>query len=309
MTSIFGLNINDYKQSKSNKVQDHKYITALEGLKKQFIKAEVNGDINLKGSQIRELGRPTEYNHSATKNYVDQHISDVTDEVNKCVKYDQNAINLDWKPIQNVRIPLQWHDAISKFYFSMFLQQDDTNIPKLIQTADVLKQTIQDTNQQDIAFFSDFCICLDKVINLRALYHDALIRRGEEKNMRDLWKYAIIFKELKAYVILLIENLSIEFVIVAEEQMISKRLIRQNDTDKLNSITSNDVDDQQDEFPGKRFKRFINKQWRKIDPKRNNRELEILVMKNLLILDIGFVYFIERLLELLVHSTEAITYN
>lgn len=300
MTSVFGFDINMYMKSKVKKIYDHKYITALQSLKKQFLEKQVNGDINMKGGQIRGLGPPTQNNDSATKDYVDHHLSNISNDISNCVKFDEDSIDIEWKSIQNVRIPMQRHDAISKFYLAMFLEQDDINLEKLIQIAEVLEQTIQRHPQQDLRFFSEFCTCLNKVINLKALYHSILIRRGESKNMRDLWRYAIVVKELKAYTIILIENLDAGRLTAVEEEMTSKGIIRSSETDKLTSLTTSNENEQSD-FPCKRFKRFLNK-LHKQDRRKNDLELEILLKRNLLILDLGFVYIIERLLDLLVHE-------
>ena len=285
MTSIFGLDINLYLERRKQKIQDKNYLRNFQALQKQFVKKQINGDIHMSMAQIKELGEPINNDNAATKIYVDKEIDN---KINNCVTYDQGSIDLEWGNIHNVKLPLKPYDAISRLYLSMFFRQDDTNMDKLLQIARVLKGTIQSRpNHNTAKYFQQFSDCFENCNKLNNYYQLVLIKRDSAKNVRDLFRHCIIFVELKAHIITLIENLDSNIFDAVKEQMQSYELITPN----INSGEDNN------EFPCKRFRRFINKTFKDIDPTKKTSEMELLVKKNSLIFDLGFVYFIQPLLE------------
>ena len=101
-------------------------------------------------------------------------------------------------------------------------------------------------------------------------------------DIKGFTKDCIFFTNLKVQVLNMIQCLPETFLIQFNVKLIERDLIQ---TPENGSI-------------GKLYRRFINKTSKLVDPRRSNNELELLVQKNLLLLDLGFVYFIEELLKL-----------
>ena len=88
--------------------------------------------------------------------------------------------------------------------------------------------------------------------------------------------------DLKVNIIKIILGLSIDLI---------KELYEELNKQKLFSSPERGI--------GKRYRRFLNKAVDEIDPEGTNSELQLLLYKNVLLIDIGFIYLIDSLLHML----------
>jgi hypothetical protein len=103
----------------------------------------------------------------------------------------------------------------------------------------------------------------------------------------EVLKSSVFYTNLKAAVILVIEDLPSDVFIELKGLLIRENL----------------VSTPEDKTLRKKYRRFINELSRVIDPTRSNEDLELLVQKNLLLLDLGFEHLLESLLKRLLDDS------
>ncbi len=288
-------NIKDYIKSKFITIS--KYIKT----KLDISGGHITGDINMNNNSIINVKEPQSDNEVITKGYVTQFYGDLSkdliitnenkiittatllqQDINKKLNIDGDVLNgdldMNWHNLSNTRFPIDSLDAVNQLYVQVLTQNDDVDCDKLIQIANILK-FVCDSSQENIViekYKPQLYLCLNYATIILSLYSSSF------NDINKITNNCIFFTNLKVQVLNMIQCLPEAFLIEFKVKLIERDLIQ---TPENGSI-------------GKHYRRFINKTSKLVDPRRSNNELELLVQKNLLLLDLGFVYFIEELLKL-----------
>ncbi len=270
-------NIKDYIKSKFITIS--KYIKT----KLDISGGHITGDINMNNNSIINVKEPQSDNEVITKGYVsnfkdelsNQLILDVKREIQNTTDtleqeiFDGDELNgnsiLTWQNICNARFQLSSYN-------------DDLSVGKLLKISNNLL-TICNKYTEDYyvdQYKPHFELCLAYVKHMRSIYKNNELDVGNLKNC----KFVV---DLKVSIVNLIENMPESIFLELKNLLREEKLYT---TPDLNSI-------------GGQYRVYINTTARTTDPNRSNAGLELLIQKNLLILDIGIVYYIDNLLYLL----------
>ena len=107
------------------------------------------------------------------------------------------------------------------------------------------------------------------------------------ENISEIFKSSILYTELKAIIIKVIEELPKNIFTELKVKLMEMDLVSTPDVKTLR----------------KKCRRFINEMSKIVDPNRSNEVLELLIQKNFLLIDLGYVYFIESLLKRLLDDS------
>ena len=112
----------------------------------------------------------------------------------------------------------------------------------------------------------------------RVLFNDA--------DVDEILNTCALFTQFKCLIINIIEELPEEIFLLLKVDLIAVKLISTPDEGTIR----------------RKYRRFLNKYSRELYHTQSNKELELLVQKNLLLIDLGFIYFIDILLKRLLEN-------
>ena len=206
----------------------------------------------------------------------------VQQDINKKLNIDGDVLNgdldMNWHNLSNTRFPIDSLDAVNQLYVQVLTQNDDVDCDKLIQIANILKFVCNSSQENTVIekYKPQLYLHLNYATDIQLLY--SVIFHDINKIINN----CIFVTNLKVQVLIMIQCLPKTFFVGFKGKLIENNLVQTPENG----------------FIGKHYHRFINKTSKLLDPRRSNNELELLVQKNLLLLDLGFVYFIEELLKL-----------
>jgi hypothetical protein len=194
-------------------------------------------------------------------------------------KLDKNKdIDLNWHNISSVKFPINNWDVVNMLYIKEFTQLNTVGIPKLIDIGKILLQLLQQDKTMEIYkdnFFEILKICENLVDDYMAIFE----KKDPVKIFEELQTHCSIFQDLKIHIINLILNLP-DKMFVDFKTNVNNLLVKSDDLKKVVY----------------RFKTFILQKDKMID--HHQRDI-MLIQKNLLILDLGFIYLDENILRML----------
>ena len=213
---------------------------------------------------------------TATKLYIDTLLS---------TKLDRNINeNLDMNEfsITNVKNPTGSFDAVNKIYLQISTQKDDISMDNLLKVADCISDLFNKyRNNEDLnSYRAEFSASHYNAATSRLKY-------GELFSDVSFLMYSCgIFIDLKINIIKIITILPEDIFSDLKSDLLAARLVATPEEGTLR----------------KKFRRFINHLSSNINPIRTDKQLELLVQKNFLLIDMGFTYLADDLLHRLLGS-------
>ena len=243
---------------------------------------EVLGHINMNDNTLKNVKNPVDDQDVANKFYVDSSIQKVNRKIeSKTGNTITDEIDMQWNNIINLKFPSNPLDAINRLYLEQMVFSNNSG--NIIQTGVVISDFLNEN--QNIPNIGDiigqFNLNLNYVRNLISFYNEAKYENGSFNNRIDDLKDNAFFVNLKVSIIIIIENLSLEQFIALKRLLMEKNL----------------VNTPEERTTRKRCRTDINKLSAAINPERRDANIELLVQKNLLLLDLGFFHQIEELMK------------
>ena len=306
--NIFGLSGSSRKQDFTNKnYVDSKFIILTRDLEKKLEKSDgvLTGNLNAGGNQITGLPEPFADSDACNKKYLDSKTIALTDNlqvkadkqyvdklimqtIDNVIKHVDAAIgkaigNLDIITRtsvvdlvrDNLKYPTNSLDAVNQKYVQLSI----VDIGKLIPIATAISDIFQKYPEDNIRNYKDdFYTRLQNVKLLINAYEEST-EFHKTNIFADLSSNSFI-NGLNFLIVTVIENLPVNIF-----QELKRVLVGEN-------LSQSPIQ------PGvlKRYRYFITKRANVIDPTRSDDKLQLLIYKNLLLIDLGFAYFIESLL-------------
>ena len=166
---------------------------------------------------------------------------------------------------------------IFEIYKQISTQNNGISIENLLKLGDVVSDLFNENKSDDIlnSYRLEFS---NKIYNASTVFSKFKELFQEDS---EFIHSCTLFLDLKIIIIVIIE-------ILHEDMFLNL---------KNNLMAANLVSTPEDKTLRKKYRRFINKNVKSIDPTRSDQNLELLVQKNLLFLDLGFTYLIDSLLK------------
>ena len=186
--------------------------------------------------------------------------------------------------IANTKIPVDPLDAVNKLYIQISMQKDDITMEKLLQIGTIVEHLLDKYKANIIV--NNYRNQLSKCIYyVQVIYREySVLFDGRDVNVApELLDSCTLFTDLKILIIRIIEVLLEDIFTELKEELIRANLVT---TPEGRNIR-------------KRHRRFIIRLAKDVDPMHSNQKFELTVQKNLLLIDLGFIYFIESLLKVL----------
>jgi len=265
--------VNDNEKSKLNKAGD-----------------VMTGALNMNGQHIIGLENPTSDDEACNKKYVDLKLETESTIAKKYVdtlisrKFDRNIeddMDMNEFSINNVKYPIYPYDVTNKVYVQICMQKDDITVEKLLKIGTIIEDLL-DKHRSEISinkYREHFTSRVSYIRMMDTKYQENFDDYTDE-NVTELLKSCELYLDLKVLLVLIIEDLPSVIFLKLKSDLIKDSLVSSTDHKGLR----------------KRYRRFINKCSK--DSRMDNRH-ELLVQKNLLLVDMGFIYFIESLLKTL----------
>jgi len=253
---------------------DSKFITMSKSLDTKFNRTGgvMAGSIDTNNNNIKNISDPIEGADVVSKEYV----------VTSIEKINQN-IESKMTGVKVFPPPAGPFDPINKRYLEILSQNmDDIDTHKLLHIAKTIKGELDPDDLKNKPFIST----VHFMQSILEIYTGVFRNRGEDKNLQDLQYYRSLFVDVKFYIITIIEGSSEQFFIQLKQKLMDNALVFTPDERTI----------------GKRYRMFINKRAKFIDRTRSSNQLELLIQKNFLLLDLGFIYLLDELLAELFNS-------
>ena len=245
----------------------------------------ITSDISLNNNRITNVKEPVNDNDVATKGYCDSLDMNTNRLINDCITKDyferklklgNRKLDMNGHGITDVKLPLDSNDVTNKLYVQINGLIDDTLAEKLCKIGEIISLMLMKNDLQDKYNSRQFLNSLTYAISMYNIYKNTFAGNMEEINE------CVIFVDLKVNIIKLIVLLPKEIFIELKGDLLKENVILSPEKGIR-----------------KRYRRFLNKTSKEVDPDNTNEELQLLLYKNLLILDLGFVYLIDSLLHIL----------
>jgi len=318
--NVFGLSGNKTKSAVTKRDLDSKFINVTKNLQLKVDKSggSISGNLNMSDHKITDLADPISDKDASNKKFVkseikaDSVLTKLYIDTLLHTKLDKNItedLNMNGQKISGLVNPTNDDEVCNKKYLDLKIKQESTstklnidslfnNIENRLNLFDI--HSILNLQKDDITAENIFYIGSDinnllkeKDINIEQFSKRfQLVEKMYKKyleifeivgdasgNIPDILKSYIF--DLKIAIIKVIEDLPRNIFIELKTELVESGLISTPEAKTLR----------------KRYRRFINGLSKIIDPTRSNEELELLIQKNLLLIDLGYVYFMENLLE------------
>ena len=249
----------------------------------------MTGNLNMKNNKITDLSDPVTDGDASNKKFVQAEIKsgsvltklyiDTLLDAKLDRKFSQN-FDMNGLKIVNVRNPIDPLDVVNKLYAQIFAQKDDLTVEKLIKIGDVMYELFNIYRNNNILnnYSEEFITARYYAATMASKYSD--LYEDRQENISELLHSCTLFTDLKVVIIRVIEILPGDIFTNLKSELMAANLISTPEEKTLR----------------RRYRRFINRSSKAIDPTRSNKQLEFLIQKNLLLIDLGFIYFIDNLL-------------
>jgi hypothetical protein len=229
------------------------------------------GNLSMGGNKITDISDPIDDGDVSNKKYVNTEIKSECEIMKlkidaKLDKNIQGHLNMNGFSIVNVLSPRDQFDAVNKLYLQVHTQEDDLTIEKLLHIA----------NKIDNIYYKYGTIHREEFFNAWVNLTTLFSRNPEFVEVFS----GTLFTDLKVVIITIVETLPEEVFLDLKSQLKGADLVQTPEEKTLR----------------RKYRRFINKSSKTINPDRTNSKLELLVQKNLLLIDVGFVYIFESLM-------------
>ena len=242
---------------KADSIKTKSYIDTLLHTK---LEKNITENINMNGQRILGLENPIGDDEVCNKKYVDSNMRD-----------------------DSIRVKIYIDDLFNNFENRLNLFDTDLNI----QTDDITAEKIFDIGSVIKNFLKEKEINIDQFLKnfnyVEKMYekYDEIFDEKTSENIPNIVKSCILYTDLKIAIIKVIEDLPKTIFIELKIELAKNDLLSTPEAKTLR----------------KRCRRFINGMSKTVDPNRTNEALELLIQKNLLLIDLGYTYFIKSLLK------------
>ena len=267
----------------SKKYIDSKFNTLVNNLKLKSDK-NVSADIDMNNHSILNVKAPVDFNHVVNKRYVDEQDKLNRDQLNTV---DENSkfrvsifgdsmlgdLDVNHYTLANLKYPTNSLDAVNQKYVQLSIYGVTVDIGKLIQVATAISDIFQKYPEDNIRNYKDdFSTSLQNVKLLVNAYEEST-EFHKTNIFADLSSNSFI-NGLNFLIVTVIENLPVNIF-----QELKRVLVGEN-------LSQTPIQ------PGvlKRDRYFITKRVKVIDPTGSDDRLQLLICKNLLLIDLGFPY-------------------
>ena len=177
--------------------------------------------------------------------------------------------------VSNVKFPNTFSDATNKLYVQIYAEGDDTEVENICKVGGIISILANkygfDGNSLNTS--------LAYVISMFNKYKSLVFI---EKVVNSDVSRCTLFVDLKVNIIKIVLGLSKDLFQELKSEIIKEKLFLPLKKDIL-----------------KRYRRFLVNTAEQVDPEGTNIDLQLLLDKNLLLIDIGFIYLIDSLLHML----------
>ncbi len=252
----------------------------------------MTGDLNMGNNKITGVSDPTLDHDVCNKRYLssvmnsDSIITKLYVDTLLHMKRDKNMnedFDMNGFAIANIKIPVNPLDAVNKLYIQISRQKDDITIEKLLPIGTVVENVLNKYQTKIIVknYRNQFSKCMYYV---QIMYREySVLFDGRDVNVSESWDSCTLFTDLKILIIKIIEVLPEDIFTDLKDELMTANLVT---TPEGRNIR-------------KRHRRLIVRLTKDVDPTHSNQKFELAVQKNLLLIDLGFIYFIESLLKVL----------
>jgi len=238
----------------------------------------ITGPVNAHYNKLINLRDPTEPSDAVTKRYCDDGLRS---KINLEGDVMQGDLDLDWNNLTSVRFPLANYDAVNKMYVQTLITGNEADLDIIIHISQVLIRNLVSDNR----YLKNYLIPLENSLNLiKTMHYDCTIifNNHVNKPVLEMIKNCPFYLDLKVNIISIIEKLN------------------RTDFEVLIQAYNLAIVDIHERSVIKKYKKFIREKTEKLDEIiQENSEFKLLKSKNELILDLGFLHFIERFLRIL----------
>ena len=270
-----------------------KFVTLVKNMQTKLDKSgdKMTGTLEMGENNISGLIDPVSDSDASNKKYVNSKIK--ADSVltklyidtllhTKLDKNDDevcNKINLDAKIQQestSTKLYIENRFNVLDTYNKINAQNDDLTAENIFDIGAVINYLLKEKDISAEQFSKGFhCVenLYEKYIEIFEIVDD------EISTIPDILKSYVY--DLKVAIVKVIEDLPRNIFMELKVKLMRENLLSTPEVKTLR----------------RRYRRFINGAAKIIDPQRTNETLELLIQKNLLLIDLGYVYFTESLLE------------
>jgi len=272
----FGLSEN-IKPGVNKEYIDSKFISLTKNLQAKVDKVgdKMTGNLDLNNNRLINIGNPVDNQDGVTKDY----LNTITKSINRSVQLKVNAdgdtmrgnLDMDWHSVKNVKFPLNSCDATNKLYVQICTESDEIDVEKLCRIGEIISLLLNKYDELLVEYKKRFLSSLAYAISMYSKYSN--ISGSHATNIKDI-SSSTIFIDLKVNIIKIIEVLSEDMFLELKNELKKENLF---------STPERGI--------RKRFRLFLSKYTEQTE--------SLLLLKNLLLIDIGFIYVIDPLLHIL----------
>jgi hypothetical protein len=255
---------------------------------------KMTGNLDMSGNRLTNTGSPVDEYDCATRDYLNQTINSLSRTIR--TKADLNFVQQNF-------ITKDYFNSInkdSKLYVQITSVQDETDVEKLCKigaiiakiltkyravVASVLKEQFLNSFAYAISMYSKYKNIVPKersegtIEQANESSESSISLNGQAVGGIQDVSACTIFVDFKINIIKIIEALAKDIF-----QELKKGL----NNEKLFSSSKRGI--------RKRYRKFLVKRVEELDPEGTNEELQLLLYKNLLFIDMGFIYLMDSLL-------------
>ena len=291
--NLFGMTM---KSGVTNKEYiDSKFISLTKAMQTKVDTAgdKMTGNLDMNNNRLMNVGNAVDKQDCITKDYLDT----ITKSINRQVQLKVNAdgdtmrgnLDMDWHTVTNVKFPLKSCDAANKLYVQIYAERNEINVEKLCKIGEIISIILYKYDsliQYRDVFSSSLAYAISMYSKYKTIFETTYAKYNEDISS------CTILVDLKVNIIKIIEVLPEDVF-----QELKNELKKEN-------LFSTPEDGTQ-----KRFRRFLTKCREQTDSGGPNEQLQLLLYKNLLLIDIGFAYLIDSLLHILLLEFTTIVIN
>ena len=266
-------------------VDNSKFITLTKAIQTKVDIAgdKMTGDLDMNNNGLINIRNPIDNQDCVTKHYLDS----ITRPINRQVQLKVNAdgdtmhgnLDMDWHTVTNIKFPLNSCDATNKLYVQICTEPDEIDVEKLCKIGEIISLILNKYESLLIQYIKKFSSSLAYAISMYSKYKT--ISGSHASNIKDI-SNCTIFVDLKVNIIKIIEVLPKNIFMEVKNELKKENLLSTSEQDTR-----------------KRFRRFLTKCTEQTDSGGPDEQVQLLLHKNLLLIDIGFVYLIDSLLHIL----------
>src|SRR3989442_2912412 len=307
--NVFGLSGNKTKSAVTKKDLDSKFINLTKNLQLKVDKTgdTFSGNLSVSDHKITDLADPILDNDACNKKFVkselkaDSIITKLYIDTMLHTKLDKTIaedLNMKRHKIIGVENPTNDDEVCNKKYLDSKITQESVSVKLYIdgllkhlenrlnlfdaQKDDLTAGTVFDIGavintllRENGLTIQQFLKCFNAA---GKMYEKCMAIFGEKTSdiISDIIKSSVLYTDLKAAIIKVIEVLPRNIFMELKVKLMEEDLLSTPEEKTLR----------------KRYRRFINGASEIIDPQRTNEALELLIQKNLLLIDLGYIYIL-----------------